>query len=259
MNKSEEQYDIVFFVLYAFLIPFVCIILMKYVPVFQNGVLQFILYGIEGASPAIAALIMSSKRRGLIGVRQFLIAKYLENASIKLCFIGLLTPALVLTLTKITTYLTQYHNQFLTMPSFKKVVIILWALIAEELGWRGYLQDKIEDRFGDKVTPLLIGIIWALWHYHFFLSGSMDVPILFFAYGCILESYGYYVLTKLAKGNVLPASLWHFSANLFFNLYLLNPNWNGGSVVPYAIASLFYTSYLGVFVWYKKKHIAKNI
>ena len=46
----------------------------------------------------------------------------------------------------------------------------MWALVAEELGWRGYLQEKIEAHVGDVLTPLIVGIIWTVWHFHFFIS-----------------------------------------------------------------------------------------
>jgi membrane protease YdiL (CAAX protease family) len=126
-------------------------------------------------------------------------------------------------------------------------------LIAEELGWRGYLQNKINNKFSNIVTPIIIGVIWALWHYHFWISGTADVPILVFTYGCIAESYGYFIITKLSKDNVIPASILHFSGNLFFNLYLLNPNWNNGSIMPYIIVNILYSVYIAIFVYDQKR------
>ena len=124
----------------------------------------------------------------------------------------------------------------------------MWALVAEELGWRGYLQEKIEAHVGDVLTPLIVGIIWTVWHFHFFISGSMEVPLHSFAYGCIAESYGYFVITKISKGNIVPASLWHFSGNLFTNIYRLNPNWNEGRMEPYMIVNTVYLFNFIIFV-----------
>lgn len=253
MKTKHKSHDIFFFILNAFTIPLICIVLMTYTPALKKGILQFILYGIESASPTIATIIMICKRNGILGLKCFLFKKYKKDFSIKLCLIGFMTPAVLLTIAKLLTYLTPYHNQFITIPSFKKFVIILWALIAEELGWRGYLQNKLENELGDKITPCLIGVIWTIWHYHFFFMGTMEVPILFFLYGCILESYGYYIITKLSKGNIVPASLWHFAGNLFFNLYLLDPNWNNGSIIPYTIVNILYICYVGAFIYLKNR------
>lgn len=239
------------FLVYTFLIPLVCVLLMKYVPVCGNGIVNLILFGIEGASPTIAVVLVMLQKGGRKGLMDFLREKY-RGIPIKYCVIGFGTPAIVLTIAKILTYATPYHNQFVTIPNAKKMLILLWALIAEELGWRGYLQEKLEKRFGSAITPLLLGFIWTSWHYHFWISGSMETPLLLFAYGCITESYGYYVITKLSGGNVVPASLWHFSGNLFFNLYLLNPNWNQGSAVPYFFVNALCSIYIVVYVWYRK-------
>lgn len=146
------------------------------------------------------------------------------------------------------TYLTPYNNHFIYSLSLKKIIIVMWALIAEELGWRGYLQEKIEAHVRDLLTPLIVGIIWTAWHFHFFISASMEVPLLSFTYGCIAESYGYFVITKISKGNIVPASLWHFSGNLFINIYRVNPNWNAGRMEPYMIVNAVYLLYFIIFV-----------
>lgn len=246
---NQQKNGILFFIIYAFTIPLFCIITMSYV----SGFLQLLLFGIEGASPAIAAILTVMHKNGIKGVIQFLKSKYQKTFSIKLCILGFFVPAIILTVAKLLTYLTPYHNEFITIPTLKKVIILLWALIAEELGWRGYLQNEIEKRWGCNITPILVGLIWSIWHFHFFFSGTMEVPIVAFTYGCIADSYGYYIITKLAKGNIVPASIWHFSGNLFFNLYLLNPNWNGNSNVPYIILNIIMTVYIGIFIYYSKK------
>ncbi|MFA9380752.1 MAG: lysostaphin resistance A-like protein [Acetanaerobacterium sp.] len=117
----------------------------------------------------------------------------------------------------------------------KKIIIICWALIAEELGWRGFLQEKLYAYFSDFTSPLIAGVIWAAWHYHYFISGSKTVPIILFALGCVTDSYVYYALTKLVKGNTIPATIFHFSGNLCFSLFLINPEYNHGSIVPYLL------------------------
>lgn len=253
MKQKSRNYNIIVFILYAFSIPTICIVSMKYIPACKQGVLQLILYGIEAASPSLAAIMVVLQREGASGLKESIIDKYKNGISFKLCLFGFLAPAMILTVAKLVTYLTPYNNEFITMPNSKKMITLFWALIAEELGWRGYLQNEIEHKCGSKITPFIVGVIWALWHYHFLLSGTMDIPIILFTYGCIAESYGYYVITKLSNGNIIPASLWHFTGNLFFNLYLLNPNWNGGSIVPYIIVNLLYVSYIIIFICFRKR------
>lgn len=80
----------------------------------------------------------------------------------------------------------------------------------------------------------------------------MDISYFAFLFGCIAESYGYYLITKAAKGNVVPACIWHFSGNLFFNLYRINPEWNGGSMIPYWIVNGIYLVYFLAFILYRR-------
>lgn len=250
---SQEKFaDILLFILYSFMIPLACIVIMENISFCKEGIANLLLYGLEGASPAVAAIILNCQSGGKKNLSKFLKSRYKKNLDWRLCCIAFLVPAVLLTIAKLITYLTPYHNQFLTIPSAKKLLIILWALVAEELGWRGYLQQKVNKRLSNTLTPLIVGVIWSLWHYHFWISGTMEVPIVLFIYGCIAESYGYYVITDLSGENVVPASIWHFSGNLFFNLYLLNPNWNSGSILPYVIASMSYSLCIVIFIFYQK-------
>lgn len=134
-------------------------------------------------------------------------------------------------------------------------MIVCWALVAEELGWRDFLQDKLGIYLNELTLPFILGIIWALWHYHFFLSGEMSAPILLFTLGCIADSYLYFAFTKAVNGNIVPASVLHFSENLCFNLLLINPEYNNGSFVPYLlyVAGFLITAAISFAVVFKRK------
>lgn len=251
-NENSTYRETGLFISYAFIIPLVCICIMNCIEEYdKDGLFTLILYGIEGASPALAVIFVKLKKQGVNSLKTFLVNKYKYALSARLCIIGFFIPCLIITIGKMLTYLTPYNNQFIYSLSLKKIIIVMWALIAEELGWRGYLQEKVEAHVGDLLTPLIVGIIWTAWHFHFFLSGSMEVPLLAFTYGCIAESYGYFVITKLSKGNIVPASLWHFSGNLFTNIYRLNPNWNAGRMEPYMIVNAVYLLYFIIFVGWR--------
>ena len=131
-------------------------------------------------------------------------------------------------------------------------MIIAWALVAEELGWRGYLQVELGRVVSRRWVPLLVGVIWGAWHFHFFLSGSMEVPIVPFFLGAIFESYGYYAVTEQSDGNIVPASLWHFTGNLFFNLYRFDPSWHEGNLQACWIVTAMYAVNL-IYFHYSKR------
>jgi len=62
------------------------------------------------------------------------------------------------------------------------VYLLLMVLIGggqEELGWRGYILDPIEDRLGPLFGNLALGAVWGFWHLPLFFlpfSGQANTP-----------------------------------------------------------------------------------
>jgi CAAX protease family protein len=42
-----------------------------------------------------------------------------------------------------------------------------------ELGWRGYVLDRLQSRWNVVVSSLILGAIWALWHLPLFFIKDM--------------------------------------------------------------------------------------
>jgi len=55
---------------------------------------------------------------------------------------------------------------------FTALQIFFLAGIAEELGWRGYLQPLLQKRMGSAPLSIIIGLIVAIWHLPLFLQGN---------------------------------------------------------------------------------------
>jgi membrane protease YdiL (CAAX protease family) len=48
----------------------------------------------------------------------------------------------------------------------------------EELGWRGYVLDRLQDKWSALVSSLVLGVIWSLWHLPlFFVPGSYQAGL----------------------------------------------------------------------------------
>lgn len=249
--KDENTWEnIILFLIFAFGLPLICVLLIKNFTIFQLGTMSFILYGIEASSPTLGALIVTAILGKSVRVRIFLKKCYFDNIKIGYIALAAILPLVILTITKLTSIIFVHGTSFITGITTMKLIIVMWALIAEEIGWRGFLQEKLDKHYGHLVTPILLGIIWTLWHYHFFLLGTMSKPSILFLIGCIADSFGYYWITKRSKGNIIPASIWHFAENLFFNLFFINPEYNQGSIVPYFIFVLYsITMAIGISIW----------
>lgn len=94
--------------------------------------------------------------------------------------------------------------------------IFVGGPIAEELGWRGYAQARLQPKVGAARAGAIIGFIWSLWHlplFFFLPEATGDVPI--FYYVPLVTAWGVlfgwlYVRTN---GSVLLCVLFHAGVN----------------------------------------------
>ncbi len=112
----------------------------------------------------------------------------------------------------------------------------IMALLAEEIGWRGYLEPWLEA-YGlhRRIVPCIVGAVWCLWHYHFFLRNGIQVPMPLFFISCIVESYIYSFLMSVTNHNIVSAMIYHFAWNLLIHVTAISPVDNNGSLFPYII------------------------
>jgi len=57
---------------------------------------------------------------------------------------------------------------WLTWPSFSGpgglYLVIFGSLLAEEPGWRGFAQPRLQTRYGALTASVFIGLLWSTWH-----------------------------------------------------------------------------------------------
>ena len=101
--------------------------------------------------------------------------------------------------------------------------------LLEELGWRGYLQPIMLDRYAPLKAAVLIGILWGMWHLPRDIPGLLTYSDAFivthggyfgflvnqtiFVFGTIALSICIMYVVNLTGGSVLAAILIHGMAN----------------------------------------------
>lgn len=58
---------------------------------------------------------------------------------------------------------------FALLPVIFVVTFVPGGPIAEELGWRGFAQTRLQERMSPTAAGLVVGIVWALWHLPLFV------------------------------------------------------------------------------------------
>lgn len=233
--EDKNSKSIKIFLILSFTLPLISLILIKFIPFFQKGIPYFVLYGFEAITPSISALLVTGILYGKRGTLSFLKKSYVENKKVKYILLAFLLPLIIGLFTYILCVI------FIDLPILNinvgtnEIIVLLWALVAEELGWRGFLQEKLNNKLDKKVIPLIVGITWSLWHYHFFLLETISAPIILFTISCIIDSYIYYWLTTKSEKNIISASIFHFMGNLLFSVLLIYPNYYNGNTLPYIL------------------------
>ena len=117
---------------------------------------------------------------------------------------------------------------WLYLPTFLMVTLIGGG--QEELGWRGYLQGELMDKYGLVKTSSFIGLIWGLWHapLWFMIHDEHDfTPYIGFVLMTISISFVYSYIYIKTDGNKPVQVLFHGSTNaaaaLLYVLYVDNP------------------------------------
>ena len=119
--------------------------------------------------PAAGAFYCLRASRGKGAVRQYLRGLL----DLRFGWYAWLAPPLVL---GGTAWLAWVLPELWGEPRLKMLLPSVWVFLPyllvmiflgggqEELGWRGYILDPLEERLGPWLGSLVLGVIWAVWH-----------------------------------------------------------------------------------------------
>jgi uncharacterized protein len=101
--------------------------------------------------------------------------------------------------------------------------ILFTALIPfmEELGWRGYVLDRLQTNWSTLMSSLILGVVWSLWHIPMFLiegtyQASLGVGTLefwLFMIGIVPLSFAFAWIYNNTQRSILAVILLHSMVN----------------------------------------------
>ena len=106
-------------------------------------------------------------------------------------------------------------------PWYQVLVVSLLAMVlggplGEEVGWRGYALPRLQSLLGERAASVMLGALWALWHWPVFFIPGLD------QYGQPFIPYALYVtglsvafawLYRNTRGSLLLAVVMHTAVN----------------------------------------------
>ncbi|MFZ6843454.1 lysostaphin resistance A-like protein [Undibacterium sp. RuTC16W] len=115
--------------------------------------------------------------------------------------------------------------------------------LAEEFGWRGYVQPALLRRLAPFWAALVTGLIWWAWHCALYRDSVFAAPASALRFLTYLETWSIFAvfLVQRARGSVWPAVALHWAANTHPDiLRVLLPSVDGGSLPGGSTGWLFY-------------------
>lgn len=122
--------------------------------------------------------------------------------------------------------------ELLAQPNTIPLIVFLYFLQAgvEEVGWRGYLQEKLGRLFPLPASTILTGVIHTIWHLPlFWVVGTNQMKmgfgidfLIFIAFviaSSVITAWCYYQNRR----SILAAALLHTAGNLSFDIFAYAP------------------------------------
>ncbi len=215
-------------------------------PIARNSVAVAVLalFGPAAAAGITAALAGRDERSGLRArVLRWRVPWYWYP-------IALLSPLAISALAAWLEYLAGATGPVHPFPVTALGLTVFVMVVGEEIGWRGHALPHLLERFGPWSASIILGSLWALWHFPLFYLESMP------QYGSPFVPYAAYtialsiLLTFLAQhtgSSVVIATLFHGAVNTFglTNASATSEQRGWGNAVAYVLAALL----VGALAW----------
>ena len=196
----------------------------------ESNIAFFIIYYcLFSFSPAIASLITRTVTKE--GFRDMKLHLNLSG-NLKWYLLAFVLPLILFSVRILLPVIISGHSGWLSGFTFQNVLASVFMLAAltvvqsigllgEELGWRGYMNQKMEPLFGTVGACLFGGIMWSLWHLPMDLAGWLegegtfsDSMMMCGGRMFLLTCFGTFLMWLTKKtDSVFPAVVAHFMFN----------------------------------------------
>jgi CAAX protease family protein len=126
---------------------------------------------------------------------------------------------------------------YLVIPAF--LYVLIFSVLGEEAGWRGFALPRLQERFGSLGASLIIGIGWGTWHLPlFWIAGNFhqQIPLSLFLLQDIALSILLTWLYNSTGGSLLLVHLFHAASNTTLGVLPVLPTDTAGVLRPLWIA-----------------------
>lgn len=209
-------------------------------------------YGIPALfTPALAGVIVSGIVGGRAQVKNLLKKIIIWRVNIVWYVVALGLPVVLSFIVALASRFFGGSSTLEFAPISALSIIVFVFVLGEEIGWRGFAQPALEQRFSPFVAAVILGILWGFWHLPNFFVPELphyEIPLAAFVTQTVGLSVIAAWLLKHSRGSVLIATLFHGAFNTFAfltpSIDAVTRAWLVGGV--YIIAALMITAVYGL-------------
>lgn len=202
--------------------------------------------------PVTAAMILEYRENKGTGVRALLKRSFdFKRIKVKGWYVPvLLLYPTVLALSFFVMRLTRMNvpAPSISVPSALLLCVVCFILaLGEELGWSGYVIDPMQDRWGALKASLVLGSIWAVWHYVALVQAHNSVT--WIAWWTLLTVAARVIMVWLFNNtgkSVFAMALFHMTLNVGWQLFPVNGSFFDPRVTGLSMAAV---ATIVVIVW----------
>jgi membrane protease YdiL (CAAX protease family) len=221
-----------------------------------------ILLYIGGIGPAVGGILLTYLNKDKESHREYWRRVFdVKRISAKWYLVILLAYPLITALLAIAEngqiQITETFHELLTQPvriiTFT-IFIFIFGPLPEELGWRGYALDGLQDLMNAVLASLLLGAAWALWHIPlFFMKGTYQYEMgfgsaafwRFMTFATVISIFFTWIYNNNQR-STLSAALFHFSINFTGNILEESEELDLHRIILFVVMAFIVVSFYGV-------------
>ncbi len=207
--------------------------------------LFLLLYMLGGNAPAICELWLK-KRYDTKNYKAFVKSIFNPKQQLKwYVFIGLFTVlnGFILTMNE------NGMNEVLAKPFYVVFLLLPMTLFGggwEEIGWRGFFQPYLEQKYSKFVSTIIVGIVWSFWHLPlWFIEGNPQSQMSFLDFTLVGIGISFLLTILYSETkSVFLCILFHTLLNAVLNVFAISDNLLSSSVLLGVDVVIFVGYYL---------------
>jgi membrane protease YdiL (CAAX protease family) len=116
--------------------------------------------------------------------------------------------------------------QIALLPTLLLGIVFFIFALGEELGWSGYAIDPMQDRWGALRASLMLGLVWAIWHYVALAQADRSVAwIGWWTLYTVTQRVIIVWLYNNTGKSVFVAALFHMMTNICWQLFPISSSY----------------------------------